>query len=55
MSVLTDRNYIRGLLGPIWYHMLPKSSSSKEAEMVDVAGIDTRILACRQGRFTLPR
>jgi len=34
--------------------MLPKSNSSKEdsAEMVDVAGIDTRIPACRQVYLT---
>ncbi len=48
--VLTNRNYILRLLGRMRYHMLPKSNTSKEAstEIVDVAGIDTRI-------FILPR
>ena len=45
-----NRNYIQRLLGRIRYHMLPKSNTSKgdSAEIVDVAGIDTRI-------FVLPR
>ena len=50
VSVLTNRNYIRRLLGRMRYHMLPKSKALKRdcTEIVDVAGIDTRI-------FTLPR
>ena len=49
VSVL-NRNYIQRLLGRMRYHMLPKSKTSKEdsTEIVDVAGIDTRI-------FVLPR
>lgn len=50
VSVLTNRNYIQRLLGRMRYHMLPNSKTSKEdsAEIVDAAGIGTRIL-------TLPR
>ncbi len=50
VSVLTNRNYIRRLLGRMRYHMLPKSKTLKRAstEIVDVAAIGTRI-------FTLPR
>ena len=55
VSVLTNRNYIRRLLGRMRYHMLPKSKAflvflerKDSTEIVDVAGIDTRI-------FTLPR
>ena len=50
VSVLTNRNYILRPSGRMRYHMLPKSKTSKEerTEVVDVAGIDTRI-------FTLPR
>ena len=50
VSVLTNRNYILMLLGRMRYHLLPKSNTSKEVstEIVDVAGIDTRI-------FALPR
>ncbi len=50
VSVLTNRNYIQRLLGRMRYHMLPKSKALKgdSTEIVDVAGIDTRI-------FALPR
>ena len=50
MSVLTNRNYILRPSGRMRYHMLPKSKAPEgdRTEMVDVAGIDTRI-------FTLPR
>ena len=50
VSVLTNRNYILRPLGRMRYHMLPKSKALKgdSTEIVDVAGIDTRI-------FALPR
>ena len=45
-----NRNYILRPLGRMRYHMLPKSKALKgdSTEIVDVAGIDTRI-------FALPR
>jgi hypothetical protein len=43
-------NYILRLLGLMRYHMLPKSKTLKRdcTEIVDVAGIDTRIPAGRR-------
>ena len=50
VSVLTNRNYIRRLLGRMRYHMLPKSKAfsfflerKDSTEIVDVAAIGTRI------------
>ena len=49
VSVLTNRNYIRRLLGRVRYHMLPKPNTSLEdsTEIVDVAAIDTRYSSYR--------